>query len=115
MEHAKYKKNITEKMKKYYIDDYGKKTDMPWFMLPGPFRDNILIVRDYEILYTKEIEEYKKFYEAKVRFAIENNKTLSYKDVIYWICVHRHRFYIYADDSVKDIYVLEKDLQLMEQ
>ena len=118
MEHAKYKENITEKMKDYYIDYKGKKTDIPELMLPGPFRDNMLIVKDYEILYTKEIEleEYKKCYEAKVRFTIENNKAISYqKDVIYWVCVHKHRFYIYADDFVKDIYVLEKDLQLMEQ
>ncbi len=119
MEHAKYKKNITEKMKEYYIDDYGKKTDMPWFMAPGPFRDNILIVRDYEILYTKELEiklkKYKKCYEAKVRFAIENNKDVSYKDELYWVCVHKHRFYVCMDEFIKDIFILKKDLQLMEQ
>lgn len=92
MEHAKYKKNITEKMKDYYIDSEGEKTDMPYLVLLGSYRNNIVIVRDYEILYTKEVEigDYKKCYESKVRFTIENNKNVPYQK-------------------------LEKDLQLMEQ
>lgn len=109
MEHAKYKKNITEKLEDYYIDDEGKKTDMPDLMAPGPFRDNIIIVKDYEILYTKEIEleEFKKCYEVKVRFTIENNEDDSYqKDEIYWVCLYKHRLYIYSDDfCVKDIFI----------
>ncbi len=117
MEHAKYKKNITEKMKDYYIDREGEKTDMPYLILLGPFRNNIVIVRDYEILYTKEIKigDYKKCYEAKVRFTIENNKDVSYKDELYWVCVHKHRFYVCMDEFIKDIFILKKDLQLMEQ
>lgn len=119
MEHAKYKKNITEKLEDYYIDDEGKKTDMPYLMLPGSFRDKIVIVRDYEILYTKEIEKQfnKKCYEVKVRFTIENNEDDSYqKDDLFWVCLYKHRLYIYSDDfCVKDIFILKKDLQLMEQ
>lgn len=118
MEHAIYKKNITEKMKDYYIDIEGEKTDMPYLVLLGSYRDNIVIVRDYEILYTKEVEigDYKKCYESKVRFTIENNKNVPYqKDEIYLVCVHKNRFYVCMDEFIKDIFILEKDLQLMEQ
>lgn len=120
LEHAKYKKNITETMKNYYIDHKGKKTDMPELMLPGTFRNNIIIVKNYEILYIKkiDIDEYKKCYEVKVLFTIEDNKDKDVpyqKETLYWVCLHKHKFYIYADDFVKDIFILEKDSQLMAQ
>ena len=118
MEHATYKKNITEKMKDYYIDSEGEKTDMPYLVLLGSYRNNIVIVRDYEILYTKEVEtgDYKKCYESKIRFTIENNKDVPYqKDEIYLVCVHKNRFYVCMDEFIKDIFILEKHLQLMGQ
>ena len=59
-EHAKYKSNITEKMKNYYMDYENKEmADMPEYLEIGPFRNNVLLINSYKILSIKEIKDVK--------------------------------------------------------
>ena len=77
-EHAIHKTHITENMKGYFYDYEDKENaEYPEFMLPGGFRDNILVV----------------------------------KNLGYWVALANNKFYIYADDTLNDIYILEKDLE----
>lgn len=76
-EHAKYKSNITEKMKNYYMDYENKElAEMPEFLEIGPFRNNVLLINSYKILSIKEIKdvkisECKHVYDIDVQFEIE--------------------------------------------
>lgn len=111
-EHAKYKTNITENMYDFYMDYENKElATMPEFMEIGPFRSNIIIISDYEILEIKKLP-YKDFdgYSIDVRFYIKNDKTTELKIINYWISYYNEKFYIYGDNFLQDIFILEKDL-----
>ena len=120
LEHAKYKTNITKKMEEYFFDDESKeKADMPEFLQIGPFRNNILIVKNYDIKNVKKLP-YKDIdgYSVKVQFTIydklkEDGEYL--KTINYWVVLYENKFYIYADNFLQDIFILEKDSQLMAQ
>ena len=120
LEHAKYKTNITKKMEEYFFDDESKeKADMPEFLQNGPFRNNILIVKNYDIKNVKKLP-YKDIdgYSVKVQFTIydklkEDGEYI--KTINYWVVLYENNFYIYADNFLQDIFILEKDSQLMAQ
>ena len=120
LEHAKYKTNITKKMEEYFFDDESKeKADMPEFLQIGPFRNNILIVKNYDIKNVKKLP-YKDIdgYSVKVQFTIydklkEDGEYI--KTINYWVVLYENNFYIYADNFLQDIFILEKDSQLMAQ
>ena len=120
LEHAKYKTNITKKMEEYFFNDESKeKADMPEFLQIGPFKNNILIVKNYDIKNVKKLP-YKDIdgYSVKVQFTIydklkEDGEYL--KTINYWVVLYENKFYIYADNFLQDIFILEKDSQLMAQ
>lgn len=117
-EHAKHKTHITENMKRYYYNsEYEENAEYPEFELPGGYRDNILVVKDFVI---QKIE--KRFfaqskldgYSVDVQFTIydESEEKDEYvKKLGYWVILVNNKFYIYADDTLNDIYILEKDLE----
>lgn len=111
-EHAKYKTNITEKMHNFYMD-YENKEDatMPEFMAIGPFRSNIIIISDYEVLGIKKLP-YRDLdlYSVNVRFLLKNDTSTESKIINYWVSYYKNKFYIYGDNFLQDIYILEKDL-----
>ena len=72
IEHEKYKTNITDKMVEYFYDDENKeKADMPEFLAKGGFRNNIIIVKNFEIQKIKKLP-YKDIdgYSVNVQFII---------------------------------------------
>ena len=115
IEHEKYKTNITDKMVEYFYDDENKeKADMPEFLAMGGFRNNIIIVKNFEIQKIKKLP-YKDIdgYSVNVQFIIydkskENEEYV--KKIDYWIGSHNNNFYIYGDNFLKDIFILEKDM-----
>lgn len=111
-EHAKYKTNITKKMHNFYMD-YENKEDatMPEFMAIGPFRSNIIIISDYEVLGIKKLP-YRDLdlYSIDVRFLLKNDTSTESKIINYWVSYYKNKFYIYGDNFLQDIYILEKDL-----
>ncbi len=115
IEHEKYKTNITDKMVEYFYDDENKeKADMPEFLAMGGFRNNIIIVKNFEIQKIKKLP-YKDIdgYSVNVQFIIydkskENEEYV--KKIDYWIVSHNNNFYIYGDNFLKDIFILEKDM-----
>ncbi len=112
-EHAKYKTNITEKMHGFYMDYENKENaTMPEFMAIGPFRSNIIVISDYEILGMKKLP-YKDLdgYSIDVRFLIKNGTSTESKIINYWVSYYKNKFYIYGDNFLQDIYILEKDLE----
>ncbi|MCR4734712.1 MAG: hypothetical protein K5829_06910 [Treponema sp.] len=115
-EHAKYKSNITEKMKNYYMDYENKElAEMPEFLEIGPFRNNVLVINSYKILSIKEIKdvkipECKYVYDIDVQFEIETeNGNYKQKIANYWVTFYKNKFYIYGDNFLQDIYILKKD------
>ena len=115
IEHEKHKTNVTDKMTAYFYDDENKENaDLPEFLLMGPFRNDILIVKNYDIqkvrkLPCKDIDRY----SVNVQFTIydESKENGEYvRDVDYWVVLVNNKFYIYGDDFLKDIFILEKDL-----
>ena len=116
IEHEKYKTNITDKMVEYFYDDENKeKADMPEFLAMGGFRNNIIIVKNFEIQKIKKLP-YKDIdgYSVNVQFIIydkskENEEYV--KKIDYWVVSHNNNFYIYGDNFLKDIFILEKDLK----
>ncbi|MBQ8680452.1 MAG: hypothetical protein IJ530_11925 [Treponema sp.] len=114
-EHEKYKTNITDKMVEYFYDDENKeKADMPEFLAMGGFRNNIIIVKNFEIQKIKKLP-YKDIdgYSVNVQFIIydkskENEEYV--KKIDYWIVSHNNNFYIYGDNFLQDIYILKKDI-----
>ena len=57
-EHTKFKCNISEKMKSYYMNYENKEmADMPEYLEIGPFRNNVLIINNYTIISIKEISQ----------------------------------------------------------
>ena len=111
-EHAKYKTNITEKMHDFYMDYENKENaTMPEFMAIGPFRANIIVISNYEILGIKKLP-YKDLdgYSIDVRFLIKNGISTESKIINYWVSYYKNKFYIYGDSFLQDIYILEKDL-----
>lgn len=116
-EHAKYKSNITEKMKNYYMDYENKElAEMPEFLEIGPFRNNVLLINSYKILSIKEIKdvkipECKHVYDIDVQFEIETeNGNYKQKNANYWVTFYKNKFYIYGDNFLQDIYILKKDI-----
>ena len=116
-EHAKYKSNITEKMKNYYMDYENKElAEMPEFLEIGPFRNNVLLINSYKILSIKEIKdvkipECKHVYDIDVQFEIETeNGNYKQKIANYWVTFYKNKFYIYGDNFLQDIYILKKDI-----
>ena len=116
IEHEKHKTNVTDKMTAYFYDDENKENaDLPEFLLMGPFRNDILIVKNYDIqkvrkLPCKDIDRY----SVNVQFTIydESKENGEYvRDVEYWVVLVNNKFYIYADNTLNDIYILEKDLE----
>lgn len=116
VEHKQYKTNVTDKMTAYFYDDENKENaDLPEFLLMGPFRNDILIVKNYDIqkvrkLPCKDIDRY----SVNVQFTIydESKENGEYvRDVEYWVVLVNNKFYIYADNTLNDIYILEKDLE----
>ena len=116
VEHKQYKTNVTDKMTVYFYDDENKENaDLPEFLLLGPFRNDILIVKNYDIqkvrkLPSKDIDRY----SVNVQFTIydESKENGEYvRDVEYWVVLVNNKFYIYADNTLNDIYILEKDLE----
>lgn len=115
IEHEKYKTNITDKMVEYFYDDENKENaDMPEFLAMGGFRNNIIIVKNFEIQKIKKLP-YKDIdgYSVNVQFIIydkskENEEYV--KKIDYWIVSHNNNFYIYGDNFLKDIFILEKDM-----
>ena len=107
IEHEKYKTNITDKMVEYFYDDENKeKADMPEFLAKGGFRNNIIIVKNFEIQKIKKLP-YKDIdgYSVNVQFIIydkskENEEYV--KKIDYWIVSHNNNFYIYGDNFLKD-------------
>jgi hypothetical protein len=115
IEHEKHKTNVTDKMTAYFYDDENKENaDLSEFLLLGPFRNDILIVKNYDIqkvrkLPRKDIDRY----SVNVQFTIydESKENGEYvRDVDYWVVLVNNKFYIYGDDFLKDIFILEKDL-----
>ena len=125
VEHKQYKTNVTDKMTAYFYDDENKENaDLPEFLLLGPFRNDILIVKNYDIqkvrkLPRKDIDRYSvnvqfPIYSVNVQFTIydESKENGEYvRDVKYWVVLVNNKFYIYADNTLNDIYILEKDLE----
>ena len=115
IEHEKYKTNITDKMVEYFYDDENKENaDLPEFLAMGGFRNNIIIVKNFEIQKIKKLP-YKDIdgYSVNVQFIIydkskENEEYV--KKIDYWIVSHNNNFYIYGDNFLKDIFILEKDM-----
>lgn len=115
IEHEKYKTNITDKMVEYFYDDENKeKADLPEFLAMGEFRNNIIIVKKFKIQKIKKLP-YKDIdgYSVNVQFIIydkskENEEYV--KKIDYWIVSHNNNFYIYGDNFLKDIFILEKDM-----
>lgn len=117
-EHAKHKTHITENMKVYYMDYENKEmADMPEFLEIGPFRNNTLIIKNYTITSIKEIKDIKipecrYIYDVDVQFEIETeNGNIKQQTADYWVTFYKNKFYIYADNFLQDIYILEKDLE----
>lgn len=111
-EHAKFKCNITEKMTSYYMDYENKENaTMPEFMAIDPFRSNIIIISDYEVLGIKKLP-YRDLdlYSVNVRFLLKNDTSTESKIINYWVSYYKNKFYIYGDNFLQDIYILEKDL-----
>jgi hypothetical protein len=115
IEHEKHKTNVTDKMTAYFYDDENKENaDLPEFLLLGPFRNDILIVKNYDIqkvrkLPRKDIDRY----SVNVQFTIydESKENGEYvRDVDYWVVLVNNKFYIYGDNFLQDIYILKKDL-----
>ena len=111
IEHEKHKTNVTDKMTAYFYDDENKENaDLPEFLLMGPFRNDILIVKNYDIqkvrkLPCKDIDRY----SVNVQFTIydESKENGEYvRDVDYWVVLVNNKFYIYGDDFLKDIFIL---------
>ena len=80
----------------------------------GPFRNDILIVKNYDIQKVRKLP-YKDIdgYSVNVQFTIydESKENGEYvRDVDYWVVLVNNKFYIYGDDFLKDIFILEKDL-----
>ena len=53
-------------------------------------------------------------YSVNVQFTIydESKENGEYvRDVEYWVVLVNNKFYIYADNTLNDIYILEKDLE----
>ena len=116
-EHAQFKCNITEKMTSYYMDYENKElAEMPEFLEIGPFRNNVLIINNYKIISIKKIRdvkipECKYVYDVDVEFEIETeNGNTKQKIANYWVTFYKNKFYIYGDNFLQDIYILEKDL-----
>lgn len=116
-EHAKYKSNITEKMKNYYMDYENKEmADMPEYLEIGPFRNNVLLINSYKILSIKEIKdvkipECKHVYDIDVQFEIETENDIAKQKIAnYWVTYYKNKFYIYGDNFLQDIYILKKDI-----
>ena len=81
----------------------------------GGFRNNIIIVKNFEIQKIKKLP-YKDIdgYSVNVQFIIydkskENEEYV--KKIDYWVVSHNNNFYIYGDNFLKDIFILEKDLK----
>ena len=116
IEHEKHKINITDKMIEYFYDDENKENaDLPEFLAMGGFRNNIIIVKNFEIHKIKKLP-YKDIdgYSVNVQFTIydESKENGEYvRDVEYWVVLVNNKFYIYADNTLNDIYILEKDLE----
>jgi hypothetical protein len=115
IEHEKHKTNVTDKMTAYFYDDENKENaDLPEFLQMGPFRNDILIVKNYDIqkvrkLPRKDIDRY----SVNVQFTIydESKENGEYvRDVDYWVVLVNNKFYIYGDNFLQDIYILKKDL-----
>lgn len=116
-EHAKYKSNITEKMKNYYMDYENKElAEMPEFLEIGPFRNNVLLINSYKILSIKEIKdvkipECKHVYDIDVQFEIETKNGIAKQKIAnYWVTYYKNKFYIYGDNFLQDIYILKMDI-----
>ena len=124
VEHKQYKTNVTDKMTAYFYDYENKENaDLPEFLQMGPFRNDILIVKNYDnqkvrIMPRKDIDRYSvnvqfTIYSVNVQFTIydESKENGEYvRDVDYWVVLVNNKFYIYGDDFLKDIFILEKDL-----
>lgn len=116
-EHAKFKCNISEKMKSYYMNYENKEmADMPEFLEIGPFRNNVLIIKNYTIISIKEINDVKipgckYIYDVNVQFEIETENGITKQKIAnYWVTYYKNKFYIYGDNFLQDIYILKKDL-----
>lgn len=116
IEHEKHKTNVTDKMTAYFYDYENKENaDLPEFLQMGPFRNDILIVKNYDIQKIRKLP-YKDIdgYSVNVQFTIydESKENGEYvRDVDYWVVLVNNKFYIYGDDFLKDIFILEKDLE----
>ena len=116
IEHEKHKTNVTDKMTAYFYDYENKENaDLPEFLQMGPFRNDILIVKNYDIQKVRKLP-YKDIdgYSVNVQFTIydESKENGEYvRDVDYWVVLVNNKFYIYGDDFLKDIFILEKDLE----
>ena len=99
--------------------DYENKelAEIPEFLEIGPFRNNVLIINDYKIISIKEIRdvkipECKYVYDVDVQFEIKTeNGNTKQKIANYWVTFYKNKFYIYGDNFLQDIYILEKDLE----
>jgi hypothetical protein len=115
IEHEKHKTNVTDKMTAYFYDYENKENaDLPEFLQMGPFRNDILIVKNYDIQKVRKLP-YKDIdgYSVNVQFTIydESKENGEYvRDVDYWVVLVNNKFYIYGDVFLKDIFILEKDL-----
>ena len=115
IEHEKHKTNVTDKMTAYFYDYENKENaDLPEFLLMGPFRNDILIVKNYDIQKVRKLP-YKDIdgYSVNVQFTIydESKENGEYvRDVDYWVVLVNNKLYICGDDFLKDIFILEKDL-----
>lgn len=115
IEHEKHKTNVTDKMTAYFYDYENKENaDLPEFLQMGPFRNDILIVKNYDIQKVRKLP-YKDIdgYSVNVQFTIydESKENGEYvRDVDYWVVLVNNKLYIYGDDFLKDIFILEKDL-----
>lgn len=126
-EHALYKQNITEKITAYFFDEKNKnKAQYPEFLELGAFTDKILIVDNYsleKIEINTILEDFNNAFTVTVLYKINgeitNDKKTVYnapieKKVNYWIISYKGNLYIYSDTFLKDIFILEKDLSLVQ-
>ena len=81
VEHKQYKTNVTDKMTAYFYDDENKENaDLPEFLLMGPFRNDILIVKNYDIqkvrkLPCKDIDRYSVNVQFTIYFSVGSSST----------------------------------------
>ena len=123
-EHDTHRTNITENMSPYFMDDeHGASAPYPEFAQPpSGFSDKIFIVDDgFAVLNVEKsdaLESVKNAYDVTVEYSIlgevSDGKFNAYatakkKETVYWVVLHKNRYYIYADATLQFIYILKSD------